>query len=126
MPEFSLAAGVTRRVLIVEDDDDSRELLIELIALLGHTAVGFSNARDALRAAKQAPPDVVLIDLGLPDASGCDIARSLRSTAGAKMRLVAVTGYSDSVTRKLAAEAGFDEFVVKPFASDKLAALLDS
>jgi DNA-binding response OmpR family regulator len=118
---------VSRRVLIVEDDDDSREMLVELIAMLGHRAIGSPNAKDALRVAADARPDVVLIDIGLPDASGCDIAKSLRaSPSGSGMRLVALTGYSDSVTRQLAADAGFDDFVVKPFSSENLAKLLDS
>jgi DNA-binding response OmpR family regulator len=68
----------------------------------------------------------VLIDIGLPDASGCDIARSLREFPnGSRMRLVALTGYSDSATRKLAADAGFDDFFVKPFSSENLAHLLN-
>jgi DNA-binding response OmpR family regulator len=111
--------------LIVEDDDDSREMLMELVGLLGHRAFGSPNATDALRVAEDARPDIVLIDIGLPDASGCDIARSLRAAPnGARMRLVALTGYSDSATRQLAADAGFDDFVVKPFSSDSLAGLL--
>jgi CheY-like chemotaxis protein len=119
-------ATIARRVLIVEDDDDSREMLVELIGMLGHRAVGSANASDALRVAENDKPDVVLIDIGLPDASGCDIARSLRAFPnGGRMRLVALTGYSDSATRQLAAEAGFDDFVVKPFSSENLADLLN-
>ena len=119
-------ATIARRVLIVEDDDDSREMLVELIGMLGHRAVGSANATDALRVAKNEEPEVVLIDIGLPDASGCDIARTLRASPhGVRMRLVALTGYSDSATRQLAAEAGFDDFVVKPFSSENLADLLN-
>ena len=119
-------SSISRHVLIVEDDDDSREMLIELVGMLGHRAVGSPNATDALRLARDARPDVVLIDIGLPDASGCDIARSLRGFPnGSRMRLVALTGYSDSATRKLAADAGFDDFCVKPFSSENLATLLN-
>ena len=120
-------AAVARRILIVEDDDDSREMLVELISMLGHRAIGAPNARDALRVARDEQPDVALIDIGLPDVSGVDFARSLRATPnGANMRLVALTGYSDSVTRQLAAEAGFDDFVVKPFSTENLASLLSN
>jgi DNA-binding response OmpR family regulator len=119
-------SSISRHVLIVEDDDDSREMLIELVGMLGHRAIGSPNASDALRVARDARPDVVLIDIGLPDASGCDIARTLReSPNGSRMRLVALTGYSDSATRKLAADAGFDDFFVKPFSSENLANLLN-
>jgi DNA-binding response OmpR family regulator len=123
--EFEQSA-VSRRILIVEDDDDSREMLVELIGMLGHRAIGAPNAQDALRVARDERPDVVLIDIGLPDVSGVDIAKSLRASPnGSSMRLVALTGYSDSATRQLAAEAGFDDFVVKPFSTDSLASLLD-
>jgi DNA-binding response OmpR family regulator len=118
-------AAISRRILVVEDDDDSREMLVELIGMLGHRAVGASNATDAFQAVKSEEPEVVLIDIGLPDASGCDIAKTLRTSEnGTRMRLVALTGYSDSATRKLAAEAGFDDFVVKPFSTENLATLL--
>ena len=120
-------AAISRRILVVEDDDDSREMLVELIGMLGHRAVGASNATDALQAVKSEEPEVVLIDIGLPDASGCDFAKTLRTTEnGTRMRLVALTGYSDSATRKLAAEAGFDDFVVKPFSTENLATLLNA
>jgi DNA-binding response OmpR family regulator len=119
-------AAVARRILIVEDDDDSREMLVELIGMLGHRAMGAPNASDALRVAHDEPPDVVLIDIGLPDVSGVDCAKRLRASPnGANMRLVALTGYSDSATRQLAAEAGFDDFVVKPFSTENLASLLN-
>ncbi len=119
------APAVTRRVLIVEDDDDSREMLMEIVGLLGHRAFGAPNATAALRVAEDTNPDIVLIDIGLPDASGHDIAKTLRAAPnGSHMRLVALTGYSDSATRQLAADAGFDDFVVKPFSSDSLASLL--
>ena len=119
-------AAVARRILIVEDDDDSREMLVELIGMLGHRAMGAPNANDALRVAHDEQPDVVLIDIGLPDVSGVDFAKRLRATPnGAHMRLVALTGYSDSATRQLAAEAGFDDFVVKPFSTENLASLLN-
>jgi DNA-binding response OmpR family regulator len=68
----------------------------------------------------------VFIDIGLPDASGCDIARSLRASShGVSVHLVALTGYSDSATRQMAADAGFNDFVVKPFSSERLAGLLN-
>src|SRR6185436_17509914 len=56
-----------RRVLVVEDDDDSRDLLGELIATFGHNAIGARNAQDALHQVSTMPVDVALIDIGLPD-----------------------------------------------------------
>jgi CheY-like chemotaxis protein len=116
-------------VLIVEDDDDSREMLGELISAFGHRAVAAANAAEALACARTQKPDVALIDIGLPEVDGCELARLLRvamvETEGLKPRLVALTGYSDGAMRESAGAAGFDAYVVKPIMPDALEALLD-
>jgi CheY-like chemotaxis protein len=112
-------------VLIVEDDDDSRDMMRELVALLGHRAVGAANAAEALHHMGVSQPQVALIDIGLPEVDGCEVARLLRAReGGGALHLVALTGYSDGATRDTAAAAGFDEFVVKPVMPDILEALL--
>jgi CheY-like chemotaxis protein len=114
-------------VLIVEDDADSREMLGELIASLGHRALQAADAFEALRHAGESQPDMALIDLSLPEVDGCEVARRLRARSGGEsMRLVALTGYSDGATRETAQAAGFDEFVVKPLMPEALAQLLHS
>lgn len=116
-----------RRVLVVEDDDDSRDLLGELIATFGHNAIGARNAVDALRHVSTMPLDVALIDIGLPDMDGFEVARRVRATLGSTpIRLIALTGYSDRDTRAIASEAGFDEFLIKPFSPEALQELLES
>jgi two-component system, chemotaxis family, CheB/CheR fusion protein len=117
------AAFEARRVLIIEDDDDSREALATLVALLGHVALSAATPREALQHAAEGRLDLALIDLGLPEMDGCDLARQLRETAPGPMRLVALTGYSDPAVRQRASDAGFDEYVVKPLMRDKLDAL---
>lgn len=112
------------RVLVVEDDDDSREMLMELIASLGCTSLGAANADEASERGRDAW-DLALIDLGLPDVDGCEVARRLRaSEVGSRRKLVALTGFSDNATRAAAREAGFDDFLVKPVFPEKLAQLL--
>ncbi|MGC4087671.1 MAG: response regulator [Polyangiaceae bacterium] len=112
------------RVLVVEDDDDSREMLSELISSLGYAALSAANADEALAIAR-GEWDVALIDLGLPGRDGCELARLLRAADGGAMgRLVALTGYSDAASRSAASEAGFEEFLVKPVFPEKLAELL--
>lgn len=104
-----------RRVLIVEDDEDVRDVLGELIAGLGLEPVPAATADEAIMHASQSPVAVALVDLGLPIVDGYEVARRLRASAcGAEMRLVALTGYSDTETRRHAAAAGFDHFLVKP------------
>jgi two-component system, sensor histidine kinase len=114
----------SRCVLIVDDDDDSRELLQELLHLSGHTTLCAVSAAAALGCLVDGEPDLALIDLSLPDGDGCDVARQLRARLGADIRLVALTGYSDPGTRKKAEAAGFDRFVVKPLMGGTLDALL--
>lgn len=116
-----------RKVLIVEDDDDSRDLLGELIAAFGHRPMAARNGDDALRQVNVDRPDVVFIDIGLPDIDGLEVARRMRAAVGsAPIRLVALTGYSDRETRASATAAGFDDYMIKPVAPEALAALLDS
>jgi CheY-like chemotaxis protein len=119
-----------RCVLIVEDDDDSREMLGELVSSFGHRAVAASNAAEAIAHTREQRPDLALIDIGLPEIDGCELARRLRQvmleTPGIRTRLVALTGYSDGSMRETAGAAGFDEYVVKPIMPDALEALLAS
>lgn len=114
-----------KRVLIVEDDDDARDVLGELIAAFGHDVVPAATAREALERTEDTRLDFALIDLGLAGTDGCELARQIRrSESGREMRLVALTGYSDKRTRETAAAAGFDDFIVKPAHSDLLESLL--
>lgn len=112
------------RVLIVEDDDDSREMLGELVSLLGHSPLRAADATEALLLVREQEPDVALIDIGLPEVDGCEVARQLRASGALRVRLVALTGYSDGATRETAIAAGFDEFVVKPLLPQALEAVL--
>lgn len=129
-PSGSAGSSVSRCVLIVEDDDDSREMLGELVTAFGHRAVSAASAAEALERARDQRPDVALIDIGLPEVDGCELARLLRvamaETPGFHTRLVALTGYSDGDTRDTAGAAGFDAYVVKPIMPETLEALLSA
>lgn len=128
MSSSNTSTRTSHRVLIVEDDDDSREMLGELVASYGHLAVPAANADEALAHVRIQKPDVAFIDLGLPQLGGCELARLLRlamaDTPGLKTRLVALTGYSDREMRESAGAAGFDAYVVKPIMPEALEALL--
>jgi CheY-like chemotaxis protein len=109
----SPGAGTPRRVLVVEDNDDAREMLTSLLALLGHEV---HEARDGLTAVSEARrlrPDVALIDIGLPGLDGYEVARRVRADAPG-VRLVAVTGYGQPDDLARARAAGFDVHIVKP------------
>ena len=117
---MTAASPRPKYVLIVEDDDDARDVLGELIGALGHHPLHAATAHEALRQIElreyeKTPLDVAFIDLGLPEVDGCEVARRIRSTQyGASIRLVALTGYSDEGARRTAELAGFDQFIVKP------------
>jgi PAS domain S-box-containing protein len=108
-------ARARRRVLVVEDNDDAREMLKVLLEASGHvvdTAVDGPSGLAALRALR---PDVALIDIGLPGMDGYALAREAREDAQTcGIRLVAVTGYGQAEDRARALSAGFDQHVTKP------------
>ena len=114
-----------RRVLIVEDNDDAREMLRTLLELRHHTVREAIDGPSGIEAALQFKPDVALIDVGLPGLDGYDVARHLRASEGAKrMRLIALTGYGLPTDALRAREAGFDAHLVKPVQPDHLADIL--
>jgi CheY-like chemotaxis protein len=103
-----------QRVLVVEDNDDAREMLAALLRLLGHEVFEAGTGAAALDPARDHPPAVVIMDIGLPDLDGYEVARRLRQRLGADVRLVALSGYGQPQDRARASGAGFDEHLVKP------------
>jgi CheY-like chemotaxis protein len=111
-------------VLVVEDNADAREVLIQLLAMDGHQVEGAASGRQALDLALRHRLDVALVDIGLPDMSGYDVARALRAAGGPRVHLVALTGYGQPADRQRARDAGFDAHLVKPVDPDELARVL--
>jgi signal transduction histidine kinase/ActR/RegA family two-component response regulator len=108
------AEGPRRRILVVEDNADAREMLRLLLELDGHEVYGAADGPGGLEAAEHLRPDVALIDVGLPGFDGYELARRLRTAVGAAIHLVALTGYGQPEDRRRAHEAGFDAHLVKP------------
>ena len=103
------------RVLVVEDNDDAREMLCQLLRLLGHEVHEAADGAAAVRLTPALKPDLVLVDVGLPGMDGYEVARQLRRTAdGTPLRLIALTGYGQPEDRARALAAGFDRHLVKP------------
>jgi CheY-like chemotaxis protein len=104
-----------RRVLVVEDNQDTARALAILFEMSGNKAETVHDGLAALDAAATFLPDVVLLDIGLPKLDGYEVARRLRKQPWAKnMVLVALTGWSHEEERKKSGEAGFDGHLVKP------------
>jgi PAS domain S-box-containing protein len=117
-----LAGPPSRRVLLIDDNQDAAESLALMLSADGHEVqIGFS-ADDALTMAVAWRPDVLLLDIGLPRMDGYEVARRLRADPlAAPMRLVALTGYGRPEDLQRSAQAGFDGHLVKPVAMDALA-----
>ena len=105
-----------RRILVVDDNVDAAQSLAELLRRCGHEVEVRHDPRLALGTARRWRPDIALIDIGLPEIDGYELARLLRAQAadGWYLRLVAVTGYGLERDRERSAEAGFTDHLVKP------------
>ncbi|HEX2565746.1 MAG TPA: hybrid sensor histidine kinase/response regulator [Burkholderiales bacterium] len=111
------------RVLLIEDNDDVRRSLSSALAADGHKVCEAATAATGLEAAQRFDADVAIVDLKLPDLDGYQVAEKLRTHPN--LALIALTGYGRPDSRRRAQDAGFDEFVTKPIAPDRLARLMD-
>jgi len=118
------SAQKPRRVLVVDDNCDARDMLRTILELDGHHVQDAADGAHAVRLAVEWTPDVAIIDIGLPEIDGYEVALRIRKRVGAAVRLIALTGYGDPEARDLAMKAGFDEHLVKPVDPDRLADLI--
>jgi len=114
------------QVLIVDDYPDSAETASLLLSMLGHHCRHASTAREGLRLADELAPDVAILDIGLPDMSGYELARALRRRLeGRQLYLAAVTGWGQPEDHVKAMAAGFDHHVLKPADRSKLEQIIE-
>jgi CheY-like chemotaxis protein len=109
-------SSVGRRILIVEDNADAASTMATLLEMMGHQVQVVHDGASALAAfADGQRPEVAIVDVGLPDMSGYDLARAIRTQpAASRVTLIAHTGYGQDADRERAREAGFDHHMVKP------------
>jgi CheY-like chemotaxis protein len=120
------AAPNARRILIVDDNVDAADSLATLLRLTGHDVSTAYSGPDALHAARERRPEVVLLDIGLPGMSGYEVAGRLRQLPGLERAVVvAVTGYGQDDDRKHSHQAGFDLHLTKPVSLDELRSALN-
>ncbi len=116
-----------RHILIVEDHPDVRLVMRMLLERWGHRVEEAETGARGLEMIQHSRPDVVLVDIGLPDLDGCSVARAVRSARGGEScLLIALTGYGAAADRLRTSEAGFDAHLTKPVDEDELARLLVS
>ena len=113
------------RILIVDDNDDGRDMLKMLLELHGHEVHEAMDGPSAVDGVIAFRPDVAIVDIGLPGFDGYEVARRVRRFGNAdRVMLVALTGYGQEEDRRQAKEAGFDAFLVKPVEAQTLAKML--
>jgi phosphate regulon transcriptional regulator PhoB len=114
---------MAQRVLIVEDEPDIRELLVFHLEREGYQIAKARSGAEALRVAQTSPPDLVLLDLMLPEMDGLEVCRRLRRDPVTQaIPIVMLTARGDEVDRVLGLELGADDYVVKPFSPRELVA----
>ena len=115
----------SRRILVVDDNRDSAESLMLLLRLSGHEVLAVHDGLAAVEAAGTWEPEVVLLDIGLPEMDGYEVAMKLRERPdGKRLTLIAVTGWGQDADRQRSSEAGFDAHLTKPVETSTLQKLL--
>jgi CheY-like chemotaxis protein len=123
--ETHSVADKNLRVLIVEDNDDSRIILEKLLRMDGHQVSVAADGIAGYEAVRRERPDVVLLDIGLPGMDGYQVAQRIRAELpNQAVRLVALTGYGRAKDHEAVMRAGFDEHLIKPVGPRELAQVL--
>src|SRR5437764_1948839 len=123
--ESSPARAESRRhVLLIEDSEDNREMMRELLEMEGFRVDVAADGEDGIQQALALRPSVALVDIGLPTMDGYEVARRVRAALGSGITLVALTGYGQPDDFERATEAGFDVHLTKPVNLTDLEAIL--
>jgi PAS domain S-box-containing protein len=123
--ESELRPAGERRVLVVDDNIDAAETMALVLDVLGYKSSAVHGGLAAIDAVKAQNPDVVLLDIGLPDVDGHEVARRLRAELTNPPPLIAITGYGQESDRETSLGVGFKAHLTKPVDVDQLSALLD-
>jgi len=127
MKDIAVPSVEPRRVLVVDDNEDAAEMLAALLRMEGHSVRAVYSGREALERVEAFAPHVALLDIGLPEMNGYELASRLRGiTHLSQLKLVALTGYGQSEDLQRTRAAGFDFHLVKPVDPDDLRRTLAS
>lgn len=107
-------SGAALRIVVVEDNDDVRTSLRQLLELGGHRVREARDGEAGIEVISEERPDMAIVDIGLPKRNGYGVARAARDLLGTSLRLVALTAYGSDEDVRRGAEAGFDDYLVKP------------
>lgn len=123
--DMTASAPIGRRILVADDNDDAANSLAMILEIAGHDVWVVHDGRAALSVAQTFRPDTVLLDIGMPQLNGYEVAQALRQEPwGTGITLIALTGWGQEGDRQKAIDAGFDRHLTKPIDPDALEALL--
>lgn len=106
---------MSRKILVADDNDASRELLREVLEMSGYDVVEAADGQDAVRRARECPPDLVLVDIQMPRLDGYGVLRELRADPHlAGLHVIALTAFAMHGDRERALDSGFDGYITKP------------
>jgi signal transduction histidine kinase/DNA-binding response OmpR family regulator len=121
------SSAARRRILVVDDNADAADSLGVLLGIWGHEVEIAHDAVSALQAARKFDPEVIFLDIGLPEMNGYEVARRIREEAGpARVKFIALSGYGAERDQLRSREAGFDLHLVKPVDPRRLSAAIAS
>jgi DNA-binding response OmpR family regulator len=110
------------KILVVDDDMHATTLLEKVLALKGHQATSVNDSAETMRVAKSTVPDLILLDLMMPEPNGFEVCKMLRADPNfAKTPIVIITAMDDNASKETAYSAGANDFLTKPFRMDDLA-----
>jgi two-component system, OmpR family, KDP operon response regulator KdpE len=105
-------------ITLIEDDQHIRESLVRALTLRGHTVTAISRGLPGLDSVVQLPPDVLVLDMGLPDIDGKDLLEALRKVSSVPVIVATARDDEEEVVRTL--HAGADDYVIKPYSADQM------
>ena len=115
-----------QRVLVVDDHSGTLDALGLLLEMFGHESRSARSGHEAIVEAVSFDPTLVILDIGLSDMSGYEVARALRDICGSRPHITAITGWSRPEKRRLAIDAGCNDYVIKPADASTLRAILEA
>ena len=120
-------AAAARRILVADDNQDAANSLAMLLRLAGHEVHTAHGGQAALSLAGAVRPEFALLDIGMPDLDGYEVAKQIRAAPwGKDVKLIALTGWGQDEDKRRARAAGFDHHLTKPVDPESLEALLSA
>lgn len=115
------------KILIVDDDEQATTLLEKVLAIKGHQATSINDSAETIRVANSTTPDLVLLDLMMPEPNGFEVCKMLRADPNfSQIPIVIITAMDDNESKETAYAAGANDYLTKPFRIDALAQTIES